>query len=285
MSEPDTISFTKMNGLGNEILVIDLRGKSKVFTSEEVIDIAKAPRTRFDQMMVLHEPRTGGTEAFVKIYNADGSQSGACGNGARCIGWHVKKANGRDNMVFETDAGLLNIKAEAIDNITVDMGEPAFNWNKIPLAEEFHDTRRIELQIGPIDDPILHSPSVVNIGNPHAIFWVDDVDTIDLGRMGPLLENHPIFPERANITVAHVRSHREIKQRTWERGTGLTKACGSAACATAVCAMRNNFTNRSVTIHMPGGALEITWEKNNKISMTGPVVEEYGGVLQDLPCE
>ncbi len=285
MSDTNTISFTKMNGQGNEILVVDLRGKSKVFQPAEVREIAQAPHTRFDQMMVLHDPRTPGTQAFVKIYNADGSLSGACGNGTRCIGWHLRRQGDDSNLIFETQTTLLKVKANSIDNITVDMGEPKFNWDEIPLAEEFHDTRRIELQIGPIDNPILHTPSVVNIGNPHAIFWVEDVEAIDLGRMGPLLENHPIFPQRANISIAHVRSRQEIIQRTWERGTGLTKACGSGACASAVSAMRNGFTERTVTVHMPGGPLQITWEENNHISLSGPVVVEYEGILGHLPAQ
>ncbi len=138
-------------------------------------------------------------------------------------------------VTFETKAGLLNCwQGPAADLYTIDMGPPKFGWQDIPLAEEFRDTRSIELQIGPIDAPILHTPSVVSMGNPHAIFWVDDVNGYDLGRFGPLLENHPIFPERANITLAHIVDRDHITIRTWERGAGLTRACGSAACATAV---------------------------------------------------
>ena len=127
--------------------------------------------------------------------------------------------------------------------ITVDMGKPRFGWNEIPLAEAFHDTRAIELQIGPIDAPILHSPSAVNMGNPHAIFWVDDVEAYDLARFGPMLENHPIFPERANISLAHVTARDAITVKTWERGVGLTRACGTAACAAAVAAMRKKLVD------------------------------------------
>ncbi len=158
------------------------------------------------------------------------------------------------------------------------MGEPKFAWNEIPLAEEFRDTRAIELQIGPIDKPILHTPSAVSMGNPHAVFWVDDVNAYDLGRFGPMLEHHPIFPERANITLAHIRSREEIAIRTWERGAGLTKACGSAACAAAVAAARLKRTGRKVRIVLPGGALDIEWrEGDNHVLMTGPVQFEYEG--------
>ena len=166
--------------------------------------------------------------------------------------------------------------------ITVDMGEPRFRWDEIPLAEEFRDTRAIELQIGPIDKPILHSPSVVNVGNPHAVFWVEDVNAYDLARIGPMLENHPLFPERANISVAHVTSPKSITLRTWERGAGLTKACGSAACAATVCAARKQLTERAVTVTLPGGPLGIEWRADDRILMTGPVELEHEGVLDVL---
>ena len=159
------------------------------------------------------------------------------------------------------------------------MGAPAFEWDKIPLAEEFRDTRAIELQIGPIDAPLLHSPSVVNVGNPHAIFWVDDVDAYDLERFGPLLENHPIFPERANISLAHVTARNAITLRTWERGVGITQACGTAACAAAVCAARKQMTDRRVTVTLPGGTSTIEWKADDHIWMTGPVETEFEGTL------
>jgi diaminopimelate epimerase len=213
-----------MNGLGNEIVVVDLRGSSKVFTPQEVAAIAADRPSRFDQMMVLHAAKTKGTEAFVRIYNADGSEAGACGNGMRCVGWLLAQALGRDRFQVETRAGVLDTVVTDKTAITVDMGEPKFGWQDIPLAEEFRDTRAIELQVGPIDSPLLHSPSVVNVGNPHAVFWVDDLKAYDLTRLGPMLENHPIFPERANISLAHVTSSDAIEVKTWERGAGLTQA-------------------------------------------------------------
>jgi diaminopimelate epimerase len=158
------------------------------------------------------------------------------------------------------------------------MGVPRFAWNEIPLAEEFRDTRAIELQIGPIDNPILHSPSVVSMGNPHAIFWVDDVNAYDLARVGPLLEHHPMFPERANITLCAVQSREHIVIRTWERGAGLTKACGSAACASAVAAPRRKPTERKVRVTLPGGDLAIEWRAgDDHVLMTGPVEFEFEG--------
>ena len=178
-----------------------------------------------------------------------------------------------------TAAGLLSCwKGDRPLVSTVDMGKPRFAWNEIPLAEEFRDTRAIELQIGPIDQPILHSPSAVSMGNPHAIFWVDDVNAYDLARCGPLLENHPIFPERANITLAAIKSREYIVIRTWERGAGLTKACGTAACAAAVAAARLRRTGRKVTVATPGGDLQIEWrESDDHVRMTGPVEYEFEG--------
>jgi diaminopimelate epimerase len=279
MNAPPTLPFVKMNGLGNEILVTDLRGSAKVFTPQEVSAIAAERSTRFDQMMVLHAPRTAGTEAFVRIYNTDGSEAGACGNGMRCVGWLLAQALGRKQFKVETSAGVLDTVVKDRAAITVDMGEPKFDWQDIPLAEEFRDTRAIELQVGPIDSPILHSPSVVNVGNPHAILWVDDIKAYDLTRLGPMLENHPVFPERANISLTQVISSNAIRVKTWERGAGLTRACGSAACAATVCAARKRLTGRSVEVALPGGSLHVEWSPDNRILMTGPVEFEYEGVI------
>lgn len=280
MTASATLRFVKMNGLGNEIVVVDLRGSDKIFTPEEVSAIAAEPAAHFDQLMVLHTARTPGTQSYVRIYNADGSEAGACGSGMRCVGWLLAKDLGQADFKVETTAGVLDVHVESDAAITVDMGEPRFDWQQIPLAEEFRDTRAIELQVGPIDAPVLHSPSVVNVGNPHAIFWVDDVAAYDLARFGPMLEHHPIFPERANISLAHVTSRRSLTVRTWERGAGLTRACGSAACAVAVSAARRKVTDRKVTVTLPGGELIIEWTAANRILMTGPVVFEYEGAIE-----
>jgi diaminopimelate epimerase len=229
--------------------------------------------------MALHDPKSKGVSASVRIYNTDGSESSACGNGTRCIALLEQMRTGKTALRYETKAGLLTVSVDDAHHITVDMGEPRFKWNEIPLSEEFYDTRGIELQIGPIDNPVLHSPSVVNVGNPHAIFWVEDVEAYDLGKFGPLLENHPIFPERANISLAHVQSRSRIRIRTWERGAGLTKACGTAACAAAVAAMRKNLTDRKVIVQLPGGLLAIEWTQENRILMTGPAELEYEGTI------
>ncbi|HVV63467.1 MAG TPA: diaminopimelate epimerase [Pseudolabrys sp.] len=271
-------AFVKMNGVGNEIVVVDMRHEGGPIKAEEARAAAKPEGAPYDQLMALYPPRTPGTDAFVRIYNNDGSEAGACGNGMRCIADIVAKQSGKNALTFETTAGVLNCWKNANGEFTVDMGVPRFKWNEIPLAEEFRDTRAIELQIGPIDKPVLHSPSVVSMGNPHAIFWVDDVNAYDLTKFGPLLENHPIFPERANITLAHIVSREHIVVRTWERGAGLTKACGSAACATAVAAARLKRTERKVRVTVPGGELVIEWRaSDDHVLMTGPVEFEYEG--------
>jgi diaminopimelate epimerase len=273
-------SFVKMNGIGNEIVVVDLRDRAVKIEPQEARAAAAPEGAPYDQLMALYPPRTPGTDAFIRIYNNDGSEAGACGNGMRCVASVVADETGKDALTFETAAGLLNCWKGDDGLFTVDMGKPRFAWNEIPLAEEFRDTRAIELQIGPIDKPVLHSPAVVNMGNPHAVFWVDDVNAYDLGRFGPLLENHPMFPERANITLAHIVSRDAIVMRTWERGAGLTRACGSAACATAVAAARLKRTNRKVRMTLPGGELIIDWrESDDHVLMTGPVEFEFAGTF------
>jgi diaminopimelate epimerase len=271
-------AFVKMNGIGNEIVVVDMRARGGTIKPEEARAAAAPGGAPYDQLMALYPSRTPGTDAFIRIYNNDGSEAGACGNGMRCVADLVSKESGKDALTFETKAGLLNCWKNADGLFTVDMGVPRFKWNEIPLAEEFRDTRFIELQIGLIDKPVLHSPSVVSMGNPHAIFWVDDVNAYDLARFGPLLENHPIFPERANITLAHIVAPDHIIIRTWERGAGLTKACGSAACAAAVAAARLKRTDRKAKVSLPGGELTIEWrEKDDHVLMTGPVEFEFNG--------
>lgn len=273
--------FAKMNGIGNEIIVVDMRGRADRVAAAAAIALNADPSTRFDQIMAVHDPRTPGTDAFVEILNSDGSPAQACGNGTRCVVQALSAETGRSVFTLETVAGLLNAREHEDGTISVDLGMPRFGWQDIPLAQEFRDTRMIELQIGPIDAPVLHSPSVASMGNPHAIFWVDeDVWSYDLDRFGPLLENHPIFPERANITIAQVTAPDAMTIRTWERGAGLTKACGSAACAAAVSAARTGRTGRTVTVTAPsGGKLLIEWRDDDHVIMTGPAEWEFSGLL------
>ena len=271
--------FVKMNGIGNEIVVVDMRRAPAPITPDDARAVAAPGGAPYDQLMALYPPRTPGTDAYVRIFNNDGSEAGACGNGTRCIADLLFKETRKTALTFETPAGLVNCwQGAAPLTSTVDMGAPRFGWRDIPLAEEFRDTRAIALQIGPIDAPILHSPSAVSMGNPHAIFWVEDVNAYDLAKIGPLLENHPIFPERANISLCAVKSREHLVLRTWERGAGLTKACGSAACAAAVSAARTRRTGRTVTVTLPGGDLAIEWrEGDDHVLMTGPVAYEFEG--------
>jgi diaminopimelate epimerase len=274
------VQFAKMNGLGNEIIVADMRGASARVSPAAAVGLNADAATRFDQIMAIHDPRTPGTDYFLEILNSDGSPAQACGNGTRCVVQALAAETGKRLFTFETVAGILNAQEHADGLISVDMGKPRFEWDQIPLAEEFADTRAIELQIGPIDAPVLHSPSAASMGNPHAIFWVDrDVWSYDLDRFGPLLENHPIFPERANISIAQVTSRDALIMRTWERGAGLTRACGSAACATAVSAARTGRTNRTVHITQPGGTLLVEWRGDDHVIMTGPAEWEFSGTF------
>jgi diaminopimelate epimerase len=274
------VPFLKMNGLGNEIIVADMRGRADRVSPAAAVAVNADPDTKFDQIMAIHDPRTPGTFAYIEIINSDGSRAEACGNGMRCVVQALSAETGDKQFVFETLAGILTGEEHADGMISVAMGKPRFGWQDIPLAEEFADTTGIELQIGPIDAPVLHTPSVASMGNPHAIFWVnDDVWSYALDRFGPMLENHPIFPERANISIAQVVAPDHIILRTWERGAGLTRACGTAACAALVNGARTKRTGRKATVTLPGGDLLIEWRDDDQVVLTGPAELEFSGAL------
>jgi diaminopimelate epimerase len=277
------IRMVKMNGLGNEIVVADLRGRAQRITASAAIALAMPGNVPFDQLMEVSDAAGAGRDYDIRIFNTDGSLAQACGNGTRCVAQWLHGEDGTRAWTFRTDGGIISAQIEDDGMITVDMGRPRFGWDQIPLAEEFADTRGIELQVGPLGAPVLHTPSVVNMGNPHAIFWVEkDVWSYALDRFGPLLENHPIFPERANITIAQVLTREHIVIRTWERGVGLTKACGSAACATLVAAVRKDLAARKARITVPGGDLVIAWEESGNVRMTGPAQFEFAGEMDPV---
>lgn len=271
------ISYNKMNGAGNEIVMLDLREHPVLVTPDAARAIAAGQGTFFDQLMVLLPPRTAGTVAYVEIWNNDGSRSGACGNGTRCIAGMEFERLGVDEAVFETEAGLLQTNRSGTA-VSVDMGAPRFGWADIPLSVPADDTTAIKLSYEG-HGVKLEEPSVANMGNPHAIFWVDDVEQFDLSVIGPELENHTMFPEKANISFARILAPDHIRLRVWERGAGETKACGSAACAVAVSAARINRCQRNVRVSLPGGDLNLFWREDGHVIMTGPWELEHSGTL------
>lgn len=276
MTAANSLAFKKMNGLGNAFVVLDAREGDPARIAAAGKHVANSrPELTCDQLIVVE--RSVMADGFMRIFNADGSEPGACGNAARCVAWLLAGEKGRPSVTIETRAGVLGATVESRERITIDMGEPRFDWAGIPLAEPFEDTREIAFQAGPVDGRVLASPSAVNAGNPHVIFWVEDPGAYDLSRFGPMIETHPLFPEKVNVSLARVTARDAVTIRTWERGAGLTKACGTAACATAVAAARKGFTDRRVTVTVPGGDLVIAWTAANRILMTGPSELEFEG--------
>ena len=270
-------SFRKMNGLGNDFVVIDARVHPLALKASEIAAIADRSRgVGCDQVIAL-EP-SDYADVFMRIWNADGGEVGACGNAARCVAALLVAECGSPHVSIETESGMLAATVAKDGRVTIDVGVPRFEWNEIPLSQPFDDTRAIDLP--PVGDPGLSTPSVVNVGNPHCIFFVDDVEAHDLARFGPMLEHHPLFPERANISLAQVTGPNSLRLRTWERGAGLTKACGTAACAAAVVAVRRGLTGREMRVTLPGGDLVISWrESDDHILMTGPFALDYQGTM------
>ncbi len=274
-------TVTKMNGLGNEILILDLRGTDLSVTAEEVRAIGRGEGLKFDQLMVLFDSRAKDTDAFMKIYNIDGSESATCGNGTRCVAWWLLRGTSRDHLTLETAAARLVCHRKGEWSFSVGMGQPRFAWDEIPLRGPVPDTDHVTLALSP---PVaLPEATLVSMGNPHAVFFLSGAGTHDLATLGPLLEHHPLFPERANISFARVVSPDHIILNVWERGTGLTQACGSAACATLVAAVRRGLSARAARITLPGGDLHIAWRENDgEVEMTGPVAFEYEKSLDPL---
>jgi diaminopimelate epimerase len=216
----------------------------------------------------------------MRIWNADGGQVDACGNASRCVGWLLMQERGTDQAILETNAGLIDIRRAGAERVAVDMGAPRLRWDEIPLAEEM-DTCGIELQVGPIDAPLLHTPGCVSMGNPHVVFFVPDTDQAPVAQVGPMIEHHRLFPEGVNVGFAQIKAPDRIRLRVWERGAGLTKACGTGACAALVAAHRRGLVGREATLELDGGELLIQWrESDGHVVMTGPVAVEFRGELQ-----
>jgi len=272
-------AFLKMNGLGNDFVILDLRDSDLRPTAENARAICdREAGIGCDQLITIEQARSKTAAAFMGVYNPDGSVSEACGNAARCVGRLLMDETNENNAAIDTLGGAIRA-SNAGDNVSVDMGRPRFDWRDIPLSEPFEDTRFLDIKLGPIDAPVLWGPSAVNMGNPHCVFFVDNVDAHDLTRFGPMIENHPLFPERANVSIAEVKSKNEIRLRVWERGAGLTQACGSAACAALAAAVRRRLTDRAADVRLDGGALHIDWRPDDHIIRTGPIETECEGSL------
>ncbi|WP_193367035.1 diaminopimelate epimerase [Pelagibius marinus] len=266
--------FIKMHGLGNDFVVVDAR--TEPFPLTDALAQAIADRREgvgCDQLLILEPPTGAGADVFMRIRNHDGGEVGACGNGTRCVAALVMGELGREAITIETSAGLLRAKAAGAGRVTVDMGEARLGWQDIPLAEE-RDTLHLGIDNGPLADPV-----GVNMGNPHAVFFVEDVEKLPLAELGPALEHHPLFPERANIGAAEVIGENRLRLRVWERGVGETRACGTGACAAAVAAARRGLTGRKVEVVLTGGPLSVHWLENGHVEMTGPVATSFHGVL------
>lgn len=262
------VHFTKMHGLGNDFIVLDGRSEALPAMTGTLAAALADRHTGIgcDQLIVL-EPSSL-ADFRMRIFNADGSEVEACGNATRAVGLlHGTAAR------IETLGGIL-FASPAEGGIAVDMGEPRFEWQHIPLAYAL-DTHTM-----PLGWEALDSPTAVNVGNPHVIFFVDDCDAVELDRLGPEIEHDPLFPERINVNVATIVSRSSIRLRVWERGVGLTRACGTGACATAVGAMRRGLVDRAVTVTLPGGPLHIAWGDDNRITMTGPATESFRGSFE-----
>jgi diaminopimelate epimerase len=268
------VPFRKMHGLGNDFVVLDSRCDAVALGTKDFRALA-ARRTGVgcDQVILLEPPHVPTAQTFMRIYNADGTEAEACGNATRCVAGLIHRETGERRIKIETVAGLLEAEALTDGSIEVDMGPARTGWRDIPLAEAM-DTDRVNLSLGPLSEPVC-----TNLGNPHATFFVDTFEGVDLAALGPALERHPLFPQRANIGIAVVRDRRHLRLRVWERGAGITPACGSGACAALVAAHRRGLADRRAAVELDGGSLDITWREDGHVMMTGPAVSSFEGTF------
>ena len=276
MSRP----FLKMNGLGNDFVVVEARTQPFAPTADQVRAIAdRATGVGCDQLIAIEPPGPDdvGVDARVRFWNADGEEVSACGNGTRCVGWLLMQASGADQAVIETKAGRLFAERAGERLVSVDMGRPGLDWTGIPLAAA-HDTRALDVRLH--EDPALVlPPGCVSMGNPHVVFFVPDIATAPVATAGPAIERHRLFPEHVNVGFAQVLGRDRIRLRVWERGAGLTKACGTGACAALVAAARRDLTDRSAVLVLDGGELLIEWRDDDHVIMTGPAAVDFAGEL------
>lgn len=266
-------SFRKMHGLGNDFVVLDARSAARKLTATSAKSIAdRRTGVGCDQILIIEPPRRGG-DAFLAIRNADGGEVDSCGNGSRCIARLLLDETGKDEIVLETNAGPVRAQRAHDGLIAVDMGPARDAWQDIPLAEQ-SDTLHLNISEGSLRDPV-----AVSVGNPHMVFFVDDAETADLATLGPKLEIHPLYPERANVEAVQVVTRAHLRMRVWERGVGITRACGTGACAVLVAAARRELSDRKAIVSLDGGDLEIEWRADGHVIMTGPVAEAYTGTI------
>jgi diaminopimelate epimerase len=272
--------FLKMNGTGNDFVVVEARSAPFAPTVEEVRAIANRETGVGCDQLISIEPASKAepADAFMRIWNADGGEVSACGNATRCVAWLLTEASEFTKVAIATGAGVLLAERVGDHQVRVDMGKPGLDWRHIPLAEPM-DTRGIELQVGPIDAPVLHTPGCVDMGNPHVVFFVKDVATAPVTQVGPMIEHHRLFPQRTNVGFAEIVSPDRIRLRVWERGVGETRACGTGACAALVAAARRGLIGRKATVELTGGELEIEWRNDGQVMMTGPIEVEFTGAL------
>ncbi len=269
------LPFTKMHGLGNDFVIID--GRNRVIELSPAAVRAIADRhtgVGCDQLITLGPARAVGAQLRMQIHNADGHEAEACGNATRCVAHMLFHESGESQIGIETTAGLLVARA-AEQSISVDMGPARLAWDEIPLSEEV-DTCHLPLEAGVLSDPV-----AVNMGNPHAVFFVSDVDRVPIEELGPGLEGNPLFPNRANIGVAQQTKPSRLRLRVWERGVGLTRACGTGACAAVVAASRRGLVTRQAEVDLDGGTLHIAWNEDGHVIMTGPTATSFTGNIDD----
>jgi len=272
-----------MNGAGNRFGVFDAR-KFPDFTlsDAQTMELAKPGGSTMgekgaDQIIILRVPKSEDADIFMEIRNQKGFEVDACGNATRTTAWFHMREAGTDTCVVETNDGLLHCTRAGDFEIAVDMGPPKLEWQQIPLEEAMH-THHIDVKLGPIDNPTLSNPGAVSMGNPHCVFFVEDFETVKPHLAGPMIEFHPLFPEQVNVGFAKVEAKDRIRLKVWERGVGMTLACGTGACAAVVAAHRQKRTDRDVTVKVDGGTLHIHWRKSDDhVIMTGPVELESEG--------
>jgi len=260
----------KMDGLGNDFIIFDKREKPISLTKDQIITISNRNNIGCDQVIFIESDKNSKT--FLKFYNSDGGEISACGNGSRCVAYLLMKENKSKNISLKTKVGILEAKLNDKNLVSINMGQPNFEWKKIPLLKEMNN-KNLKLKINSIDGKEVVGGFSLNVGNPHVIFFVDDLSKFNLKKIGPIIENHSYFPEKCNVTLATIKNKKHIIAKVWERGAGITKACGTAACATAVSGAFLKLNERCVDIEFSEGLLNIDWNINNNIYMTGKVSE------------